>query len=276
MKNNNNAVVEITKIINDILEINIPKFSDKVGEIKEKRDEISKIEKEINILQKQKNETKYKIIKYLKNPNWVNDLSDEIDIRNVEIQHCRDEISSLKKEASQIFVNTDKRLAIAIDNSSKLEIKGIYKKLKVIEPEGWSIYRASKEILNIDVYNTFKSDDIMGRFEESDGYELKKYMEIVEFGDYTTKRINATHEILDTYTINSDSKEYKDYLDKLYPLTVQKLIKQLYREEPSVKLGFIKQQMEMKEKVKIKDNKSKRKGLEPFDEKGKFTEQQYH
>ena len=36
--------------------------------------------------------------------------------------------------------------------------------------------------------------------------KIWSFKEIAEFGNYTTKRINATHEILDTYTINSDSK----------------------------------------------------------------------
>lgn len=205
------------------------------------------------------------IMRMLRNSNLISDLSNEIDIKSEELKDLKDEKKELKRnietlknenyllkelnkkateQMSRISGSIDQMLDLSISDNSKLELEEIYNRLEFVDSEGWCIYRASQEILNIDVFREFIVEDTMGRFEESDGHELKNYMEIVAFGECTYKIISDMYEILDTYTIDYDSKEYKDYLDKLYPLAVHKLVDKLYKEEPSVKLQFIKRQME--------------------------------
>lgn len=213
----------------------------------------------------------FKII--LKNPNLFSELIDEKNAQRKEVKDLRnenddlnEEIETLRNESnylnkireetmtqiSQIAGQIEYMLDFVISDNSKLDAKEIYERLEFIDPEGWCIYRASETILNIDVYNEFIVEDTMGRFEESNGYELKDYMEIAAFGDCTFKIISGIREIFDTYAIDYDSKEYNDYLNELYPLSIHKLVDKLYKEEPLVKLQFIQQQMtyssqEMKE-----------------------------
>lgn len=123
----------------------------------------------------------------------------------------------------------------------KLGAKETYNNLKIADPEGWCIYKASQEILKINVYEEFYAEDNMGMFEESDGHELKKYVEIVAFGECTYKIINNSYEVLDAYFIDYYSTEYKDYLNKLYSLTNYKLIEKLKNETLEIKLMFLKQ-----------------------------------
>ncbi|MBK5262508.1 MAG: hypothetical protein JJE17_08070 [Peptostreptococcaceae bacterium] len=205
------------------------------------------------------------VTKILRNPSMINDLLDEINEQSKEIEVLRDGKNSLTetvqdlrehayyldelkeellKQKNQISGSIDQMLDLAINANSMLDNPKIYNRLEFIDPEGWCIYRASQEILNIDVYREFIVEDTMGRFEESDGHELKEYLEIAAFGECTYKIISGIHEALDTYAIDYNSKEYKDYLDKLYPLAIHKLIDKLHNEEPSVKLQFLLQQME--------------------------------
>lgn len=205
------------------------------------------------------------VMNILRNPSLINDLSGEINEQKKKVEELRNEKSSLietvqdlredayyfgelkeelLEQKNQISGSINKMLDLAVSSNSELENKEIYNRLRFIDPEGWCIYRASQEILNIDVYREFIVEDTMGRFEESDGHELKEYIEIAAFGECTYKIISGIHEALDTYAIDYNSQEYKEYMDKLYPLTVHKLVDQLYKEDPSVKLQFLQQQME--------------------------------
>jgi len=205
------------------------------------------------------------VMRVLRNPSLINDLSGEINEQKKEIEELRNEKNSLietvqdlredayyfgelkeelLEQKNQISGSINKMLNLAVSANSELENKESYYRLRFIDPEGWCIYRASQEILNIDVYIEFIVEDTMGRFEESDGHELKEYIEIAAFGECTYKIISGIHEVLDAYVIDYNSQEYKEYLDKLYPLTVHKLVDQLYKEDPSVKLQFLQQQME--------------------------------
>ena len=218
------------------------------------------------------------VMKIIRNPSLISDLSDEINEQREEIEELSDGKSSLieaigdlredayyynelkeelLEQKNQISGSIDQMLDLSVSANSKLKTEEIFNRLKFVDPEGWCIYRASQEILKIDVYREFIVEDTMGRFEESDGHELKEYIEIAAFGECTYKIISGIHEALDTYIIDYNSKEYKDYLDKLYPLAVHKLIEKLYKEEPSVKLQFLQQQMEypnQESKEKSNDN----------------------
>ncbi len=215
------------------------------------------------------------IMSVLRNPRLIEDLSDEVNSQKKEIKELRKEKTSLTEtvqdlredayyleelkeelleQKSQISGRINKMLDLAVSAISELENQEIYNRVEFIDPEGWCIYRASQEILKIDVYREFIVEDTMGRFEESDGHELKEYIEIAAFGECTYKIISGIHEALDTYTIDTKSQEYKDYLDKLYPLAAHKLVDKLYEKEPSVKLQFLQQQMEYSNQEMIEKN----------------------
>lgn len=200
------------------------------------------------------------IKKILQNPNLISELTDEINMQKKEVKNLRNENNCLygvrkemKKQLHQINEQVEHMVNYVVRDKSKLDVEEIYNRLKFIDPEGWCIYGASKEILDIDVLREFIVEDTMGRFEESDGYELKDYMEIAAFGDCTYKIISGSYEILDKYTIDYDSKEYGDYLKELYPLAVSKLIEKLHKEEPMVKLKYLQHHMEDSIQEKEKD-----------------------
>lgn len=191
------------------------------------------------------------IKKIIQNPNLISELMDEINEQKKEMKNLRNENNCLKgarkeikKQLHQMNEQVDHMVNYVVRDNSKLEVDEIYNRLKFIDPEGWCIYGASKEILDIDVFREFIVEDTMGRFEESDGYELEEYMEIAAFGDCTYRIISGSYEILDKYTIDYDSKEYKEYLNKLYPLVVSKLVEKLHKEEPMVKLQYLQYHME--------------------------------
>lgn len=205
------------------------------------------------------------IKKIIKNPNLISELIDQIDEQNKEMENLRNDKygieeeketlryennclygirKEMKKQLNQMSEQVEHMLNYVVRDNSKLEVEKIYDRLKFIDTEGWCIYGASKEILAIDVFREFVVEDTMGRFEESDGHELKDYMEIAAFGDCTYKVISGSYEILDKYTIDYDSKEYKEYLNELYPLVVSKLVEKLHKEESLVKLQYIQHHME--------------------------------
>lgn len=227
------------------------------------------------------------VMRILKNPNLINDLEVKINKQDQEVEVLNQEVESLRNEKNsllftvqdlkeeicyfrelkeellaqkkQISENINKIIDLAIADS-ELESQELYNRLKFIDPEGWCTYEASQKILEINVDREFCVESNMGRFEESDGHELRKYIEIAKFGDRTYKMISGMHEVLDKYTIEYNSNEYKEYLDKLYPLATSNLIKQLYKEEPSVKVKFLQQQMnysseETNEKTRSKVSK---------------------
>lgn len=136
----------------------------------------------------------------------------------------------------------NKEITLAIKSFQGYNAKELSEIIKLLEPDGWSLYYASKEILGVDVYKEFIVEDTMGRFEESDGYELKNYAEIAAFGDCSYMVVSGAYEILDDYTIDYDAEEYKEYINKLYPLTIEKIIHSGYleRQEPMRKFQIFK------------------------------------
>ncbi|MBF4692287.1 hypothetical protein [Fusibacter ferrireducens] len=208
------------------------------------------------------------------NPRLIDDLSDEINIKLLEISELKNRNSKLSEmvqelqeeaylvEATKwelheqkqtISERVDKMLDEAIRGTLGYDDQVRFKQLEFMDPEGWCIYRASQEILKLDVYKEFIVEDTMGWFEESDGHELKNYLEIAAFGDCTYKVIGSMHEALESYTIDYASQEYKVYEASLYALTARKLIDKLYEAEPQIKLQFIQNYMAMPEKTLIED-----------------------
>lgn len=205
------------------------------------------------------------IIGVLKNPYLMESMSNELDIQLMEITNLKSDNTSLnetlddlrediyflkasegelQEQINDVSKSLNTLIEKAIKEVSKLEDHEVYKRLQFIDPEGWSIYRASQEILKLDVFKEFIVEDSMGRFEESDGHDLIGYLEIAAFGDCTYKIVGSMHEVLDSYTIDYESQEYKAYQDELYTLAARKLMGELYNKEPSIKLEFLQNYME--------------------------------
>jgi len=204
-------------------------------------------------------------VSVLRNPRLIDDLADEINEQKQEIKELKIEKSSLNEiveslrddafylneitdeileQKNLMLGSMDKMLDLAVRANLNLEKQDNYNRLSSIDPEGWCIYRASQELLKVDVYREFIVEDSMGMFEESNGHELKKYVEIAAFGECTYKITSGIHEVLDSYAIDYSSQKYKDYLEKLYPLAIHKLVEKLYEIEPSEKLTFLQRHME--------------------------------
>jgi FtsZ-binding cell division protein ZapB len=205
------------------------------------------------------------MIGVLKNPYLIESMSNELDIQLMEITNLKSDNTSLdetlddlrediyflkesegelQEQLRDVSKSLNSILEKAINKLSELEDCEIYQRLQFIDPEGWSIYRASQEILKLDVFKEFIVEDSMGRFEESDGHDLIGYLEIAAFGDCTYKIVGSMHEVLDSYTIDYESQEYKAYQDELYTLAAKKLMGELYNKEPSIKLEFLQNYME--------------------------------
>ncbi|PKM52493.1 MAG: hypothetical protein CVV02_01710 [Firmicutes bacterium HGW-Firmicutes-7] len=169
--------------------------------------------------------------------------NNELKNEDTEVSH---EVND-HKDSRDIYKNTIKSLSGELDIEIKLALKRlksydakeVFELLKPLDPDGWNLYWSSKEILGIDVYKEFYTEDNMGRFEESDGYELKHYVEIAAFGDCTYRIVGNAYEVLDKYSIDYNSKEYETYINKLYPLAIEKIVDRGNREEPINKLQVL-------------------------------------
>lgn len=204
------------------------------------------------------------VMKVVRRPSLSKDLTNENSSLKKEIDELKNEntkliksIENVKKELyyySELendLLTQKERISDTVNKILEQVLKANltfdkerYERLKFLDTDGWCIYRASQEILKIDIYKEFVVEDSMGRFVESDGHDLIVYMEMVAFGDRTYKIIGEFYEVLDTYSIDYNSNAYQKYLKRLYPLTFQKMIDRLYVEDVSVKLKFILQNMD--------------------------------
>lgn len=108
------------------------------------------------------------------------------------------------------------------------DVSEIYEKVKMkYDPEGWILYEACREILQVNVYEKFPTEVAMGRFEGADGNFLKIYCEIAKFGNRRTG-CDSCSEILKDYTWDVDFESYKKYQAQLYQNTLMKIIEGTY------------------------------------------------
>ncbi|WP_324824789.1 hypothetical protein [Sinanaerobacter sp. ZZT-01] len=113
------------------------------------------------------------MVMVLKNPRLIDDLSDEINIKLLEISELQNRNSKLSEvvqelqeeayvveatkwelhEQKQIISErVDKMLDEAIRGTLGYDDQVRFKQLEFMDPEGWCIYRASQEILKLDVW----------------------------------------------------------------------------------------------------------------------------
>jgi len=120
---------------------------------------------------------------------------------------------------------------------SSENVSEIYEKIKMkYDPDGWILYEACREILQVNVYEKFPTEVAMGRFEGANGDSLKIYCEIAKFGTLRTG-CNSSNELLKDYTWNVDFKSYREYQTQLYQNTLMKIIERmsgLENEKPQI------------------------------------------
>ena len=98
------------------------------------------------------------------------------------------------------------------------------------DSEGFHLFRAAEEILGKFDYGHFYYEDSRGYFEEMSGYEMLGYLEAdhaSELGDKTNNRWEivpgTTCEKWVNLTVDHTTKEYREYLDKLYKIALHKM-----------------------------------------------------
>ena len=100
----------------------------------------------------------------------------------------------------------------------------------VYDSEGFELFRAGEQILGKFDYGSFYYEDARGYFEEMDGYGLLRYLEADNaraLGDHTENRCEivpgTTCDRWVNLNVNHETKEYKEYLDKLYRIVLSNL-----------------------------------------------------
>ncbi len=91
------------------------------------------------------------------------------------------------------------------------------------DEDGFELFRAAEQILGKFDYSHFYYEDSRGYFEAMDGYGMLRYLEAdhaVTLGDNTKNRWEVvpgtTCEKWVNLTVNHDTEEYQEYLNKLY------------------------------------------------------------
>ncbi|MEA4954834.1 MAG: hypothetical protein VB096_04905 [Pseudoflavonifractor sp.] len=143
----------------------------------------------------------------------------------------------------------------------RLSAEQVYEQLKPWDKEQFSLFFAAKEILGIDPSDYFHTEDAMGCFENADGAKLLQYAEIAKFAEKEWRPLNSpgTYEVLDAYELHTDTQEYRQYRERLWPLAVEKVIERF-------KLALLKEDG-MSEVLQVMDalDKAIREGPQPVE-----------
>lgn len=184
----------------------------------------------------------YKLIKNnalleeLENKEQLN--KEKVKMYESENMKFEREIKSYKEQMDNVIKTLNPELDEIMREIDNLSEKDKYDKIAVIDPEEWKLYWSAKEILNIDIHKHFFAEDMMGRFELSDGKELLTYIEAAAFGEKEWE-YKGCYEIMKRYELDENSDRYKKYLKELFPLANKKLIKDIYKLPPEKMIKFI-------------------------------------
>jgi hypothetical protein len=118
--------------------------------------------------------------------------------------------------------------------------KRIYDFLKPYQYDtsGWLLYDAAKGILGADVYDEFPAEDNMGYFENLDGYGLLNRLEIAKFADKEYEQLPGGYEKPAAHTLDENSREYREYQNKLYIAVIESIAAELADKQPYLLEGF--------------------------------------
>lgn len=99
----------------------------------------------------------------------------------------------------------------------------IYGCISALDPKGFQLYWAAEKITGIDPSRYFSTEDNLGYFEESDGYQLLGWVEKAMFGEIEWVQLNSPYEIAGDVKMHTDTDEYREYRNKLFTTTLIKL-----------------------------------------------------
>jgi len=153
----------------------------------------------------------------------VSDTKEELYDTEEDLKYSRDlqqEVTEAAKEADNTLKAYRKLvLPIVLEKLNDLmERNGsteIYKFLDQFDREGWCLERACYTLIKGSIYNYFYEKDNLGHFENSDGYDLTYWREVMEFGDCDYE-VQGMHEILIGHTLNSQQAKYIEYKKELH------------------------------------------------------------
>ncbi|MEA4955358.1 MAG: hypothetical protein VB096_07625 [Pseudoflavonifractor sp.] len=125
----------------------------------------------------------------------------------------------------------EKLSALVQTAMERLPAERVYELLLPWDKEQFTLYHAAKELLGIDACEYFYTEDAMGYFEDADGAKLMKYAEIAKFAEKEWRPLNSpgTYEVLENYDLHTETPEYCQYREQLWPLAVQKVVEQFKR-----------------------------------------------
>lgn len=88
------------------------------------------------------------------------------------------------------------------------------------DEEGFRLYGKAKEITGIDVYRSFPTEDNLGYFEESDGFNLLGWIMKEKFGDIEWEPLNPPYEIAGNVSFDGREEEMDNFMEELYKMTI--------------------------------------------------------
>lgn len=94
----------------------------------------------------------------------------------------------------------------------------------VLDPEGFRLHQIAKKITGIDEIYAFPTEDNMGYFEESDGYELVEWIVKAKFGEIEWVQLNSPYEKADNVSFEGKEEDIATFYKELYKETVLQLL----------------------------------------------------
>lgn len=94
----------------------------------------------------------------------------------------------------------------------------------VLDPEGFRLHQIAKKITGIDVIYAFPTEDNLGYFEESDGYELIEWIIKAKFGEIEWVQLNSPYEKAGNVSLEGKEEDIAKFYKELYKETVLQLL----------------------------------------------------
>ena len=135
------------------------------------------------------------------------------------------------KPKKELFAKLHPQIKDLVDKILKPHnAKEIYEIMESLNLDsgGYSKLKAAKELTGINIYEHFPTEDNLHYFEEADGNELVKWIEIAKFAtNKEYEQLPGGYELLKSHTIDYNSTQYQQYQKGLWYFSVNKVVDSL-------------------------------------------------
>lgn len=105
------------------------------------------------------------------------------------------------------------------------EYKNLYSQVYTfLDKEGFNLYRTAKEISGIDIYSCFSTEDMLGYFEEANGFSLFEWLIKAKFGEIEWEQLECgPYEMASYVSYKGKETAIAEFKLRVYRLTVCRL-----------------------------------------------------